>query len=170
MHRSMSNGAPFTAQGRDGRGLAPYAAGRHGCRRVARARIARAAVACALALAAAPSLSGCAGGWLAVGQNVIDRVLPNPVVTMYARTPQPEEFVDSYADATGAGTNYVYRVDAVTEAGDHRELQLIYFGSQPDGEGFLAIDAKGGSGVRYRSVDEGELPAEALDALGDTSG
>lgn len=84
---------------------------------------------------------------------------------MWAHTPQPDASVDSYSDATGAGTNYVYEVDAVTEQGDHRELTIISFGGKATGEGYLEIDAKGGSGIRYRAVDEADVPERAKAVL-----
>ena len=68
-------------------------------------------------------------------------------------------------DATGAGANYVYLVDAADDRGNVRELQLIFFGRESDGEGWLEIEARGGSGVRYRACDAVEAPAAARRAL-----
>lgn len=84
---------------------------------------------------------------------------------MWAHTPEPDTHVDSYDDATGAGTNYVYKVDAATEEGDCRELTIISFGSKATGEGYLEIDAKGSSGIHYRGVDEADVPEAARAAL-----
>ena len=67
-------------------------------------------------------------GWGPALRSVADRVLPNPEVTMWAPAPIPGSHASSYADATGAGTNYVYRVTASDAAGNLRELQLIFFG------------------------------------------
>lgn len=120
---------------------------------------------CALALAAALVSSGCSGGWGAVGRSVADRLLPYPEVSMWAPTPAPDAFADSYDDATGAGRNYVYLVDASDEDGNVRELQLICFGEKFDGEGWLEIEAKGGSGVRYLPVEQGAVPKDAASAL-----
>lgn len=43
--------------------------------------------------------------------------------------------------------------------------QLIFFGRESDGEGWLEIEARGGSGVRYRACDAAEAPAAARGAL-----
>ncbi len=133
----------------------------------------RHAVLFSLAAAAIASIllfTSCSGGWGAVGRSVLDRVVPGPEITMWAQTPQPDASVDSYSDATGAGTNYVYEVDAVTEQGDRRELTIISFGGKATGEGYLEIDAKGGSGIRYRAVDEADVPERARAALQDGEG
>ena len=71
----------------------------------------------------------------------------------------------SYADATGAGANYVYLVDAADDRGNVRELQLIFFGRESDGEGWLEIEARGGSGARYHACDAAESPSAARRAL-----
>ena len=92
-------------------------------------------------------------GWGPVLRSVADRVLPNPEVAMWAPAPEPGSHASSYADATGAGANYVYLVDAADAEGNVRELQLIFFGRESDGEGWLEIEARGGSGVRYVSVN-----------------
>ena len=52
-----------------------------------------------------------------------------------------------------------------TTEGNVRELQLIFFGRESDGEGWLEIEARGGSGVRYRVCDAAEAPAAARRAL-----
>ncbi|MFR8783309.1 MAG: hypothetical protein ACLVHM_09330, partial [Collinsella sp.] len=62
-------------------------------------------------------------------------------------------------------TNYVYLVDAADDRGNVRELQLIFFGRESDGEGWLGIEARGGSGVRYRACEAAEAPAAARRAL-----
>lgn len=98
-------------------------------------------------------------------RSIADRVLPNPEIAMWAPAPEPGSHASSYADATGAGTNYVYLVDAADDRGNVRELQLIFFGREPDGEGWLGIEALGGSGVRYRACDAAEAPAAARRAL-----
>ena len=82
-----------------------------------------------------------------------------------APAPEPGSHASSYADATGAGANYVYLVDAADDRGNVRELQLIFFGRESDGEGWLEIEARGGSGVRYRACDAAEAPAAARGAL-----
>ena len=51
------------------------------------------------------------------------------------------------------------------DRGNVRELQLIFFGRESDGEGWLEIEARGGSGVRYRACDAAEAPAAARGAL-----
>lgn len=61
-------------------------------------------------------------GWGPALRSAADRVLPYPDVAMWALSPGAEEPDDSYADATGAGTNYVYLVDAADADGSVREL------------------------------------------------
>ena len=84
---------------------------------------------------------------------------------MWAPAPEPGSHASSYADATGAGANYVYLVDAADDRGNVRELQLIFFGRESDGEGWLEIEARGGSGMHYRACDAAEAPAAARRAL-----
>lgn len=98
-------------------------------------------------------------------RSIADRVLPNTEIAMWAPAPEPGSHASSYADATGAGANYVYLVDAADDRGDVRELQLIFFGRESDGEGWLEIEARGGSGVRFRVCDAAEAPAAARGAL-----
>lgn len=104
-------------------------------------------------------------GWGPVLRSVADRVLPNPEVAMWAPAPDPGSHASSYADATGAGANYVYLVEAADAEGNVRELQLIFFGRESDGEGWLEIEARGGSGVRYSACDADQAPAAARGAL-----
>ncbi len=56
-------------------------------------------------------------------------------------------------------------LDAADDRGNVQELQLIFFGRESDGEGWLEIEARGGSGVRYRACDAAEPPAAARRAL-----
>ena len=82
-------------------------------------------------------------GWGSELRSIADRVLPNPEIAMWAPAPEPGSHASSYADATGAGANYVYLVDAADDRGNVRELQLIFFGlfgRESDGEGWLARD------------------------------
>ena len=104
-------------------------------------------------------------GWGPVLRSVADRVLPNPEAAMWALAPDPGSHASSYADATGAGANYVYLVEAADAEGNVRELQLIFFGRESDGEGWLEIEARGGSDVRYRACDAAQAPAAARRAL-----
>ncbi|KFI38370.1 hypothetical protein BIANG_1612 [Bifidobacterium angulatum] len=104
-------------------------------------------------------------GWGSALRSIADRVLPNPEIAMWAPAPEPGSHASSYADATGAGANYVYLVDAADDRGNVRELQLIFFGRESNGEGWLEIEARGGSGVRYRACDAAEAPAAAREAL-----
>lgn len=130
-----------------------------------RSKAARALAAlCAVALSL--SLFGCSGGWEAVARSAADRLLPYPEETLWAPSPPPDSFVDSYDDATGAGRNYVYLVEAADEDGVAREVRLICFGAKSDGEGWLEIEAKGGSGVHYRQANEEAVPGDASAALG----
>lgn len=96
---------------------------------------------------------------------MLDRVLPIPSVQMWASAPEPDSFDGSYADATGAGENYVYRVRAAAADGTVRELTLISFGARSSGEGWLRIEARGGSAVHYWPADAAEVPAAAVEAL-----
>lgn len=130
-------------------------------------RIACAAIVCALVCALAPIAQNLLAqtGWGAALRSVSDRVLPNPRTTMWAPSPDPDSFTAAYADATGAGENLVYLVDAADGSGSVSELQLIFFGGRPDGEGWLEIEARGGSGVRYRSCANSDVPAAAREAL-----
>ena len=61
--------------------------------------------------------------------------------------------------------NFRLALTATDDRGNVRELQLIFFGRESDGEGWLEIEARGGSGVRYRACDEAEAPAAARGAL-----
>lgn len=56
-------------------------------------------------------------------------------------------------------------LDAADDRGNVRELQLIFFGRESDGEGWLEIEARGGSGVRYRACDAAQAPAAARRTL-----
>ena len=84
---------------------------------------------------------------------------------MWAPAPEPGSPASSYAAATGAGANYVYLVEAADAEDNVRELQLIFFGRESDGEGWLEIEARGGSGVRYRVCNAAEAPSAARGAL-----
>lgn len=115
----------------------------------------------AAAVFLALALAGCEGVGT-VSKSVADRVLPTPQNTVYAPCPEPGSYVDSYVDASGTGTNYVYDVAAVTKDGDRLTVSLIFFGREASGEGWLEIEAKGTSGVHYQSVDEAEVPSTAF--------
>ena len=110
--------------------------------------------------------TGCAGAG-PVAKSVADRLLPTPQRTVWARCPAPGTHSDSYRDASGSYTNYVYDVEAATEDGTRITVSIILFGREASGEGWLEIDARGTSGVHYQSVAEDEVPQAARDALGD---
>ena len=57
-------------------------------------------------------------GWGPALRSIADRVLPNPEIAMWAPAPEPSSHASSYADATGAGANYVYLVDAADDRGN----------------------------------------------------
>lgn len=116
------------------------------------------------ALFACILLSGCGGGWGVAVSSLFDRVFM-PQETVWAASPEPDSFTESYADATGAGTNYVYRVQGATADGSPVEVTLISYGGKTSGEGWLQIEAHGGSGVRYRTIDERDVPLAAHEAL-----
>ena len=98
-------------------------------------------------------------------RSIADRVLPDTEIAMWVPAPKPGSHASFYADATGAGANYVYLVDAADDRGNVRDLQLIFFGRESDGEGWLEIEARGGSGVRHRACDAAEAPAAARRTL-----
>lgn len=104
-------------------------------------------------------------GWGSALRSIADRVLPNLEIAMWAPALGPGSHASFYADATGAGANYVYLVGAADDRGNVRELQLIFFGRESDGEGWLEIGARGGSDVRYRACDAARAPAAARRAL-----
>lgn len=56
-------------------------------------------------------------------------------------------------------------MDAADDRGNVQELQLIFFGRESDGEGWLEIEGRGGSGVRYRACDAAEAPSAARGTL-----
>lgn len=122
----------------------------------------------ALVLIAAALLTGgrmlLDAGWGASLRSLADRLLPLPEITVYAPAPEPGSHVSSYADATGAGTNYVYLVNAADANGVTRELQLIFFGGESNGSGWLRIEARGGSGVRYSPCAAEDVPLAARGA------
>lgn len=131
-----------------------------------RPRLAVAALLATVAVVAALCAGALArSGWGPALQSVLDRVLPIPSVQMWASAPEPDSFDGSYADATGAGENYVYRVRAAAADGTVRELTLISFGARSSGEGWLRIEARGGSAVHYWPADAAEVPAAAAEAL-----
>lgn len=116
------------------------------------------------ALLACTLLSGCGGGWGVAVSSLFDRVFM-PQETVWAASPEPDAFTESYADATGSGTNFVYRVQGATADGSPVEVTLISYGGKTSGEGWLQIEAHGGSGVRYRTIDEHDVPLAAHEAL-----
>ncbi len=95
-------------------------------------------------------------GWGSALRSIADRVLPNPEIAMWAPAPG---HASSYADATGAGANYsTWWTRRTTEAPAH--LLRAGVGRR----GWLEIEARGGSGVRYRACDAAEAAARgALD-------
>ena len=79
-----------------------------------------------------------------------------------ARARQPRELLRR---RHRGGDELRHLVDAADDRGNVRELQLIFFGRESNGEGWLEIEARGGSGVRYRAYDAAEAPAAARGAL-----
>ena len=67
------------------------------------------------------------------------------------------------------GTNYVYRVQGATADGSPAEVTLVWYGSKAPGDGWLEIEAHGGSGVHYRTIDEHDVPRAAQEALAASS-
>lgn len=131
--------------------------------------IARARVAVLLpALLACSLLSGCAGGWGVAISSVFDRLFM-PEETVWARVPEPDSYTESYADATGVGTNYVYRIQGATADGDLAEVTIIWYGGRSTGTGWLEIEAHGGSGDHYRGIDATDVPDDAAAALSEPS-
>lgn len=124
------------------------------------------AVAAAAAIVAV-ALQGCggSGGWGPAFKSAADRLLPVPQRTVWARCPAPDSYFESYADASGTYTNYVYDVEAADEDGTLMTVTVVLFGRKASGEGWIEVDARGTSGVHYDSVGEGEVPKAARDAL-----
>lgn len=89
---------------------------------------------------------------------------------MWAASPDPDGFTDSYADATGAGTNYVYLVDAVAQTGAHRQVTIISFGGKAKGSGYLEIEVRGTSGIHYDAASEDDVPAAVRAELDEAEG
>lgn len=96
-------------------------------------------------------------GWGSALRSIADRALPNPEVAMWVLAPEAGSHASSYADATGAGANYVYLVDAADDRGNVRELQLIFFGRESDGEGWLEIEARGGCARGSRPLSAAQV-------------
>ena len=103
-------------------------------------------------------------GWGSALRSIADRVLPNPEITMWRprRARQPRELLRRRHRGGGE-----LRLPGGRggRRGNVRELQLIFFGRESNGEGWLEIEARGGSGVRYRACDAAEAPAAARGAL-----
>ena len=128
----------------------------------------RAAVLLLPALLACTLLSGCSGGWGVAISSVFDRLFM-PEETVWAPAPEPESYTETYADATGAGTNYVYRIQGAASDGTPTEVTIVWYGSKAPGDGWLKIEAHGDSGDHYRSVDAADVPDAAIDALEENS-
>lgn len=117
------------------------------------------------AMLACAAIQGCSGAGT-VAKSTADRLLPVPSRMVWARCPAPGAHVDSYPDASGSGVNFVYDVEAAAEDGTRLMVTIILFGREASGQGWLRIEAKGSSGVRYDGVDESEVPQTAHDVLG----
>lgn len=121
-------------------------------------------LAAACTLVACLGLTGCNGLGMAA-KSVWNRLLPLPTETLYAATPQPDSYVDTYADAAGTGTNYVYDLTAADADGRTRTVEIVLFGRKASGAGYLEITAKGDVGTYYNQVDDAAVPDAALQAL-----
>lgn len=102
-------------------------------------------------------------------QGTFDRANPLAVqATVYARTPDPDAYFDSYADATGSGENYVYEIRAHDENGVEHAANLISFGGKLDDEtdSYLKLTVKGSYVRRWKPVGPDAVPAAAARALG----
>jgi hypothetical protein len=135
---------------------------------MSRARSARPAVLLVLALAVALLASRCSApdGLGVVVCSVVDQVSPLASArTLWARTPEPDGFVDSYANAAEDDDNYVYEVEGFDEEGEPHVVTIILFGRRASGEGYLRIEARGGSGEHYDRVPEDAVPTAVLEAL-----
>lgn len=87
---------------------------------MSRARSARPVVLLVLALAVALLAGRCSApdGLGVVVRSVVDQVSPLASArTLWARTPKPDGFVDSYANAAEDDDNYVYEVEGFDEEG-----------------------------------------------------
>lgn len=128
-------------------------------------RIGAALALAVVAVLASAMLQGCDGGWGPALKSGADRLLPTPRYTAWARSPGPDSYSESYPDASGSYTNYVYDVEAATGEGERVTVTIVLFGRKASGDGWVEIDVKGTSGVHYDSVGEDEVPQPARDAL-----
>ncbi|HJG37791.1 hypothetical protein [Enorma phocaeensis] len=124
---------------------------------------ARAAVLLLPTLLACTLLTGC-NGWGVAISSVFDRLFM-PEETVWAHAPKPESYTETYTDATGTGTNYVYRVQGATADGTPAEITIIWYGRKAPGDGWLEIEAHGRTGDHYRSVDASDVPDAVMDVL-----
>lgn len=132
-----------------------------------RTSVGRAAVViCILtAIALAASVLQGRSSAVTVGKSLADSLLPLPQRTVWAPCPDPDSYFDSYRDASGSGTNYVYEVNAADENGRDMTVDIILFGRKASGEGWIKIEAKGTSGLHYDSIAEDKVPQAAREAL-----
>lgn len=104
-------------------------------------------------------------GWGSALRSIADRMLPNPEITMWRPRPSPA--------ATRAPTPTPPRRGRTTSTWWTRRttgaMSESSSSSSSDGSrtarGWLEIEARGGSGVRYRACDAAEAPAAARGAL-----
>lgn len=122
--------------------------------------------------AATMGISSTSGVGLWFIQGTFDRMNPFvDQVTVYARTPAPDAYFDSYADATGNGENYVYKVRAYDGNGIEYEANLISFGvklgagSDDAPQTHLKLSIRGSHVRRWEWIAADAVPAVAAKAL-----
>ena len=92
------------------------------------------AVATMLVVSSLQGCTGCAGAGT-VAKSVFDSLLPMPSQTVWARCPTPGSHSDSYRDASGSCTNYVYDVEAATSDGTRVTVSIILSVGRHPGRG-----------------------------------
>lgn len=104
-----------------------------------------------------------AGSALWFPRTTIDRFCPLvPQEVVWAPTPAADAWAESYEDATGSGTNYVYELVARTEDGAEHVSYLTVFGDKLDvDEPYLRVTTKGCYAQLYKPVGEAEVPQPA---------
>lgn len=104
-----------------------------------------------------------AGSALWFPRTTIDRFCPLvPQEVVWAPTPAADAWAESYEDATGSGTNYVYEFTGRTEDGSEHVSYLTVFGGMLDvDEPYLRVTTKGCYAQLYKPVGAGEVPQRA---------
>ncbi len=104
-----------------------------------------------------------AGSALWLPRATIDRF--NPLLAAevtYVPTPAPDAWVETYEDATGSGSNYVYELDAREADGTpHMSYLVVFGGTLKADEPYLRVTAKGCNAQLYNPIPADEVPQAA---------